>query len=331
MRPDQQTSVHAAAVIFAGMFGSYSCYNDLFSMRLEDIEAQNSLGDDPQRPIDIGKSDNSRYGTETVYRLRFHQPTIQYPQGKLVLSCAHFLQRIETSVDVWHEGVLSYFQEYVERLESGVYKTASIVPQTPVTRGIELYPDSGDHVSCVVTRGIEVKASARWFPNPGDRFDRGLNFGYSIRIRMIPTERPQANPNDATAAVGRSAASGGSTTPTTCQLVSRHWQFMDGNGSVRRVDGEAVIGKQPLFYQNRDGTTGYIDLGDAGRGDRHDNETFYYQSQSGPVAGTSQSGTGQASVRGYFGFVPGSIENPTGPIFQVQVAQFPLTIPSPFY
>ncbi|MCJ2179542.1 Co2+/Mg2+ efflux protein ApaG [Novosphingobium album (ex Hu et al. 2023)] len=36
-------------------------------------------------------------------------------------------------------------------------------------------------------------------------------------------------------------------TPHTMQLISRHWRITDGNGDVSVVDGEGVVGEQPVL------------------------------------------------------------------------------------
>ncbi|WP_067734890.1 Co2+/Mg2+ efflux protein ApaG [Novosphingobium naphthalenivorans] len=36
-------------------------------------------------------------------------------------------------------------------------------------------------------------------------------------------------------------------TPHTMQLISRHWRITDGHGEVSVVDGEGVVGEQPVL------------------------------------------------------------------------------------
>lgn len=36
-------------------------------------------------------------------------------------------------------------------------------------------------------------------------------------------------------------------TPHTLQLVTRHWRITDGNGEVSIVEGEGVVGEQPVL------------------------------------------------------------------------------------
>lgn len=288
-----QRDIQSEEDFFHGIFGSYYCYGDIFSMRLLVR---------PQLHFENGKLARVHIGANPgilPFNL-FLQPSETNQEGDLVLH-VHTHQ----PVNVARRGILSYFQTYIDRLEEGYYSTRHIIPGHLPSRGISLYPDAGPLVSCALTRGIEVRASARWLPG----FDEGLNFGYSIRIRLIPDTEKAGS---------------------TCQLVARHWAFIDGHGSIRRVDGEAVVGKQPLFFCE-EGKGGYEDLGPSGTLQRYTNATFEYQSQSGPVEGTSVEDTGQASVQGTFSFVPGSITSPTGPVFHVTVARFPLMVQFPFY
>lgn len=299
---------------FGAIFGGYSCYDMYYAMR--SIHIEDALG---LQPLIERRGDSfvsfllavSIGNPRTYMHLRFTEQDL--PEGTIIMSSSSVLRphldlSPVTAVVVSRRGILEYFQKYVEQLEAGVYDTAEIIPGMPGSRGISLFPNAGPAMSCAVTHGIEVRASARWFPR-GDSIDQqGVNFGYSIRIRMV-TEMSNAS---------------------TCQLVGRHWEFKDGDGRIRRVDGEAVVGKQPLFFLE-DGKSGYVDLGHAGDGTRYPDAVFVYQSQSGPVRGTTPSDTKVASVQGTFSFVPGSIEEPAGDLFHVTVAPFPLMIPDPFF
>lgn len=293
---------------FAGALGSYTCYDSFYSMRLLNVVA---LGSDlVMSPVRRNLALVAMSPGNPRYFLCLQvADNDDHPEGTMILL---YNDRFPHHV-VGRGGILSYFETYVERLESGTYPVRELLP---LARGISLFADkdTGNDgrrtgVSTVVTRGIRVRASARWFP--GAPSGGGLNFGYSIRIQRVPAT---------------DAFEG------TCQLVGRHWQFTDGNGRVRRVDGDGVIGKQPLFFwNNNDNSSGFVDLGPAGDEERYENKEFCYQSQSGPVAGTSPENTGSASVQGTFSFVRGSIENPEGPIFHVAVGPFPLSISLPFY
>ena len=63
-----------------------------------------------------------------------------------------------------------------------------------------------------------------------------MNFGYSIRIRLAENH-----------AQGEARS---------CQLVDRSWEFYYEDGTVNRVQGEAVVGKQPVLFRRLDGTSG---------------------------------------------------------------------------
>ena len=293
---------------FAGLFGGYTCYNNFYSMRLmhANLFAAEEFRPREQDPIPVAMSP----GNPRTY-LFVMPPTHEDPEGSIAISNVlpiHGPSPSPRFQTVGHGGILSYLETYADRVEAGYYQPIPIIPGAPTSTGICLFPNAGPTVSCAVTRGIEVRASARWFPDLIDAGRENLNFGYSIRIRMVENADFE-----------------------TCQLVGRHWAFIDGNGTVRRVDGEGVIGKQPLFFRENN-KSGYMDLGPAGDEERYPNSVFYYQSQSGPVAGTSVEDTHQsASVEGTFSFVPGSLEHPQGPMFHVTVENFPLSVSLPFY
>ena len=71
------------------------------------------------------------------------------------------------------------------------------------------------------TRGITVRVSASYLPEQSEP-DRGRWFWtYHIRIE-----------NDG---------------PITVQLLTRHWVITDGRGGKHIVEGEGVIGEQPMI------------------------------------------------------------------------------------
>ncbi|VEU37599.1 unnamed protein product [Pseudo-nitzschia multistriata] len=288
---------------FAGLFGSYSCYNSFFSMRLFHVSE-----------AAVASISNSIW----VVGLN-----LGMPRTFLVLDLSNVDEGLEGSMYFGYQGmnhahlvcqggILSYFETYVERLESSMYTSCIIHPDSPTSLGLSLFPETGDTVSVAVSHGVEVRASARWFPER--TYDGPMNFGYSIRITLAESDSDSGE--------------------VSCQLVGRNWEFRYEDGTVNRVQGEGCIGKQPLFFRNRDGTSGYIDLGPAGTGEANLNSTFRYQSQSGPVPGTSSNNVAKTTncrVKGTFSFRPGSIEEPNGSLFFVTVGEFPLRVPMPFY
>ncbi|KAL3506765.1 hypothetical protein ACH5RR_032147 [Cinchona calisaya] len=85
-----------------------------------------------------------------------------------------------------------------------------------------------------------------------------------------------------------------------CQLYWRHWVIRVNDAIVGNVNAEAVIGKFPLL--------------------RPGEEEFVYESCTFL---SSLSG----SIEGSFTFFPGSLADPKGSPFQVEVARFPLHLP----
>ena len=77
-----------------------------------------------------------------------------------------------------------------------------------------------------VTSGIEIKVSARYEPVFSNESNNEFLFSYAIEI---------TNTND-----------------FPVRLLKRHWHITDGLGNIRQVDGEGVIGKQPIIrrYEN---------------------------------------------------------------------------------
>jgi len=86
-----------------------------------------------------------------------------------------------------------------------------------------------------------------------------------------------------------------------CQLVSRHWIIKDGNQEPEHVRGDGVIGEFPFI------TPGNF-------------TPFIYQSRTSM---RNKNGT----MKGDFQFVPGRIQNPQGPIFDVECAEFSIIFP----
>ena len=71
------------------------------------------------------------------------------------------------------------------------------------------------------TRGIIVRVSASYLPEQSEP-DRGRWFwAYHIRIE--------------------------NESPVTVQLLARHWVITDGRGGRHSVEGEGVVGEQPLI------------------------------------------------------------------------------------
>ena len=172
---------------------------------------------------------------------------------------------------------------------------------------IILFPNAPGKLGCsrAVTKGIEVVSSSVFMP------ESTSGWGYSIRIRLLmPGEEGYLNPEQR----GFS----------TCQLRSRHW-IIDLGQQEEHVRGNGVIGKYPLLREGgwRDDSQ---DMYGRVRQSFQRDGTFVYQSCSGRANRASG-----GSFRGELIFIPGSIENPKGPDFEVIVERFPLTLPEYVY
>jgi ApaG protein len=77
-----------------------------------------------------------------------------------------------------------------------------------------------------VTSGIEIKVSSRFEPIFSNEVNNEFLFSYAIEI-INTNEFP-------------------------VRLLKRHWHITDGLGKIRQVDGDGVIGKQPVIerYQH---------------------------------------------------------------------------------
>ena len=77
-------------------------------------------------------------------------------------------------------------------------------------------------MSETLTRGIRVKISCQFMPEPSSPTQKMWIFAYQVEI---------ANEGD-----------------ETVQLLNRHWLITHGDGRVEEVRGAGVIGKQPHIH-----------------------------------------------------------------------------------
>lgn len=120
-----------------------------------------------------------------------------------------------------------------------------------------------------VTEGVTVRVAVNFLPEQS-RVDAGKWFWvYHIRIENDLAQR--------------------------FQLLSRHWRITDGRGNVNFVDGEGVVGEQPLLEP----------------GQTHDY-----------VSGCPL-GTPQGSMEGHY-----TMQRPDGSLFEVAIPFFPLAAPA---
>ncbi|MDX1912104.1 MAG: Co2+/Mg2+ efflux protein ApaG [Saprospiraceae bacterium] len=86
-----------------------------------------------------------------------------------------------------------------------------------------------------ITQGITVAVEHQYLPEHSDQREHRFVFGYHIRIE--------------------------NGSPYTVQLLRRHWYITDAASQLREVEGEGVVGEQPVLlpgehYQY----TSYCDL-----------------------------------------------------------------------
>lgn len=207
------------------------------------------------------------------------------------------------------DSILRWFEEHADRVHRGLYSVGNIVANVPGRpRGQTIpsllrYPTQADAVncSCAVTRGVEVVASAVYVPEMG-------MFVYSIRMRLLAPED------------GDGYAPPAERGFDSCQLASRHWRIGksppdSSEPRIQEVRGEGVIGMYPLLYEGRYTN---VQQDDRGRLCEAEQGTGYFSYQS----------CSEADMPGFFEgslqFIPGSLTQPSGDIFDVRVARFPL-------
>lgn len=76
-------------------------------------------------------------------------------------------------------------------------------------------------MSDVTTEGVRVGANAFYLPDESTPEDNEYVFGYRVVI---------LNDSD-----------------KTVTLLTRHWDLIDGEGELRQVDGEGVVGEKPML------------------------------------------------------------------------------------
>lgn len=188
-------------------------------------------------------------------------------------------------------GLLDWFEEYASLLSTDTFRIAPVL-ELPQTTG---------------EPGINL------YPITPPRFGEAVTHGVCVRAGslFIPElSRPSEYWFSYSMRMHIPESSSSAAPPAGCQLLSRHLIFDKGVRGVppQIVDGEAVIGMHPL-----------LKVGEP---------EFVYQScTSAPAAANWDY---PPTVSGSFRFVPGSIENPTGPPFDVSIPLIELNMPKSF-
>jgi ApaG protein len=76
-----------------------------------------------------------------------------------------------------------------------------------------------------LTQGVEISVKTTYMPSHSSPREDYYFFSYTITIE---------NKND-----------------FSIQLISRHWHIFDSNGDYRQVQGEGVVGEQPVIEPNK--------------------------------------------------------------------------------
>jgi len=194
---------------------------------------------------------------------------------------------------------LLWMEEYARRLESAELNVRSVKFEDGVPRDVISPFPSGNSplASRKVTRGVEVVASSV------GAFEI-MTVVYSLRIRIL-TEGEEGYMTVAERGFD------------TCQLSTRHWKLVESNqGQVDNVHGEGVVGRYPLLREGgyRDDTSNAMNVIEAGS---REAGTFHYQSCASFPSGTFE---------GRIKFIPGSINEPEGESFFVEVGRFALEL-----
>lgn len=193
---------------------------------------------------------------------------------------------------------LLWMEEFARRLEQRHYEINPSLFNTTEDGTpfglLSLFPTVRSPLSSrKVTRGIEVVASSLAAVEI-------LTVTYSIRIRLLSQgEEGYLSPDQRGF--------------ETCQLKSRHWEFYnDSTNTVDRVSGDAVVGRYPLLFDG-----GYRDDHYVGVRGKEVLGVFQYESCAGISSG---------NFSGQLKFIPGSIRDPSGDPFFVDVGKVDINL-----
>ncbi|KAJ3671516.1 hypothetical protein LUZ60_007595 [Juncus effusus] len=270
-----------------GLIGGYEFNNHFVNVHLLPLQEAISLTKRLSRDLDcLTNSKLVIIATSCNWRkLVFHDCAIGqlYIGTQNLVTDSEMLRCVPQGL-VGQDGLLTWLEEHVKRLQSGVIGTRVFRG----FKGISLYPEAGPLCSTAVTNGVKVRASAVLVPEgstPGEPStededpDRYL-YSYSIRLSLLP---------EGCRLDGKYHSS--------CQLAERHWLIKSRGYLVNDVNGEAVIGKYPLLTPGMD-------------------EFVYESAASLPNT--------PGSIEGSFTMVPGSLKKPEGRQFEATVAPFVL-------
>ena len=278
-----------------GMFGGYKVYDHFQCTML--CSAQDAYR------MEI--PDHSIISGNFLSR-RFRYIAVNVKTGKLNVLSVHngrtYAFRACKNENGRYDDGLLWMEEYARRLRNRELGLGSVEVFGPLSQQVLSPFPSGQSplASRKVTQGIEVVASSVGAIEI-------MTVVYSIRIRILTEQEDGYMKPDERGF-------------ETCQLSTRHWRLIDSNsdGGPDIVNGEGVVGLLPLLKEGgyRDDHVGRS--GDVVRG-TEENGTFVYQS-----CASIESGTFEGRIK----FIPGSINQPTGDPFFVEVGRFALELES---
>lgn len=313
MDADTTVDQSQTAGIFAGVFGGYCAYDHLVCTRLfplsRIVEWTKKLRTSPLL-------EGEQNGTLCVVAASFDLKKIfvlDAETGMVSMLSRSRSGPVQTaavpeSVVVGTDAVLCWMEEFARRVQSGVYQADRLVPDEPGSDGISIYERSPPGFTSTVTRGIRAEALCV-FALEAD------SFIYSVRLRLLSPDEPG----------GLSAEDRGF---ITCQLESRHWAMhtATAEGGIEYVDGSGVVGKYPVLregghyrddHQDRRCRLNHqVPKDMVVIGENVVAEQFVYQSMTGRGSTTA--------FGGRLRFVPGTLREPTGEPFDVEVKHIEL-------
>ncbi|GBG67597.1 hypothetical protein CBR_g726 [Chara braunii] len=138
-----------------------------------------------------------------------------------------------TSQEAEKDGLLRWLEEYVRRLQSGMYAVRR-EPNSPC-KSIGLFPQTGPNYSVEVTNGVQVRCSSVFVPELSSMGGHpNYWFAYSVCMRLLPHDGRQ----------------GSARRFKSCQLRARHWIMQDETEALpQEVRGDAVIGQYPVLHE----------------------------------------------------------------------------------
>jgi len=290
---DDHVGTNPEDQLLSGLFGGYFLYQNLINMRLSSSKESSSESSNGRVLI----AHNSHYKPRHIY--------LNCDNGMVYLCSSmddpnrHNVPISRSSENDKFDAGLVWMEEFARRITMREIEVTSIHPEMPF-KSLLQYPtlQCQRQVDCglerpmpvasrAVSKGIEVIASSYFDPTTPEMIS------YSIQIRLLRNgEDGYLSPSERGF--------------ETCQLLSRHWRLVEEDGRADAVDGDGVIGLYPILMDNAYKV--HVDTTLDG--------TFRYESCARKSCRVFQ---------GQMRFIPGSINEPVGEEFLVEIAPLALS------